>query len=64
MGSITFVRGDNGKSKFIVNRGNVAKIYDTKTFLSEVDVAEILNEHKPEGTDDECMATGSQSGRD
>ena len=64
MGSITFIRGDNGKSKFVVNRGNVATIYDTTTFLSEVDMAEILNEHEPERTDDECMATGSQSGRD
>ena len=64
MGSITFTRGDDGKAKFIVNRGKVAKIYDTETFLSEVDVAEILSEHGPEGTDDECMATGPQSGRD
>lgn len=61
MGSIEFVK-IGGKAKFIVNRGKVARIHDTNSFLSEVDVAEILNEHGPEEIDDECVDTGPKPG--
>jgi hypothetical protein len=62
MGSIDFMKTDDGKFRFIVNRGKIAEIHDTKSFLSKVDVAEILNEHRPEELDNERVDTGPKPG--